>query len=117
MRVVAGPHTRRRHKKVLKLAKGFTSRQKNCIRYATQQVMRKLKHAYKHRKNKKADFRGLWIIRINAGVRQVDPDYSYSRFISGLKKADINMNRKVLADLAVSNSTEFARLVGISKGQ
>lgn len=115
MRVVAGPHVRRRHKKVLKLAKGFTSRRKNCIRFATEQVMRKLKHTYKHRKNRKADFRGLWIIRINAAVRQIDADYSYSRFISGLKKAAINLNRKVLAELAVSNQPEFARLVALSK--
>ena len=115
MRVVAGPHVRRRHKKVLKLAKGFTSRQKNCIRFAKEQVMRKLKHAYKHRKNRKADFRGLWIIRINAAVRLVDADYSYSRFINGLKKAEINLNRKVLAELAVSDAAEFARLVEVSK--
>ena len=115
MRVVAGPHVRRRHKARLKLAKGFTSRQKNCIRFATEQVMRKLKHMYKHRKNRKADFRGLWIIRINAAVRQVDADYSYSRFISGLKRADINMNRKLLAELAANNAAEFARLVAVSK--
>jgi len=115
MRVVSGPHVRRRHKARLKLAKGFTSRQKNCIRFATEQVMRKLKHSYKHRKNRKADFRGLWIIRINAAVRQVDADFSYSRFISGLKKADINLNRKLLAELAVSNAVEFARLVEVSK--
>ena len=115
MRVAAGPHTRRRVKKILNLAKGFTSRQKNCIRYATQQVMRKLKHAYKHRKNRKADFRGLWIVRINAAVREIDVDFSYSRFISGLKKADINLNRKVLAELAVNNQPEFARLVAVSK--
>jgi large subunit ribosomal protein L20 len=115
MRVVAGPHVRRRHKARLKLAKGFTSRQKNCIRFATEQVMRKLKHATKHRKNRKADFRGLWIVRINAAVRQVDADYSYSRFISGLKAAGINLNRKVLAELAISNSSEFAGLVALSK--
>ena len=117
MRVVAGPHTRRRHKKILKLAKGFTSRRKNCIRFATEQVMRKLKHAYKHRKNRKADFRALWIIRINAAVRLVDADFSYSRLINGLKKASVNLNRKVLAELAVSNATEFARLVDLAKKQ
>jgi large subunit ribosomal protein L20 len=115
MRVVSGPHVRRRHKAKLKLAKGFTSRNKNCIRFAHEAVMRKLKHAYKHRKNRKADFRGLWIVRINAAVRLVDADYSYSRFISGLKKADIDLNRKVLAELAVSNAAEFARLVEVSK--
>ena len=115
MRVVAGPHVRRRHKKTLKLAKGFTSRQKNCIRFATEQVMRKLKHSYKHRKNRKADFRALWIIRINAAVRLVDADYSYSLFINGLKKAEINLNRKVLAELAANDSAEFARLVNVSK--
>lgn len=116
MRVVAGPHVRRRHKKILKLAKGFTSRQKNCIRFATEQVMRKLKHAFKHRKNRKVDFRQLWIVRINAGVRQVDADYSYSRFINGLKKAGLNLNRKVLAELAATNQPEFAKLVTLSKG-
>ena len=115
MRVVAGPHVRRRHKKKLKLAKGFTSRQKNCIRFATEQVMRKLKHQYKHRKNRKADFRALWIIRINAAVRLVDPDYSYSRLINGLKKAEVNLNRKLLAELATNNSAEFARLVAVAK--
>ncbi|MBI4862388.1 MAG: 50S ribosomal protein L20 [Candidatus Riflebacteria bacterium] len=115
MRVVAGPHTRRRHKKVLKLAKGFTSRRKSCIRFATEQVMRKLKHVYKHRKNHKGDMRGLWIIRINAAVRQIDADYSYSRFMNGLKKASINLNRKALADLAATNVQEFAKLVEIAK--
>lgn len=115
MRVVAGPHVRRRHKKTLKLAKGFTSRQKNCIRFATEQVMRKLKHMYKHRKNRKADFRALWIVRINAGVRLVDADFSYSRFVNGLKKADINLNRQVLAELAQNDPAEFAKLVHLAK--
>lgn len=114
MRVVAGPHVRRRHKKMLKLAKGFTSRQKNCIRFATQQVMRKLKHAYKHRRNRKSDMRGLWIIRINAAVRLVEPDMSYSRFVNGLKKANVILNRKVLADLAATNQAEFAQLVKLA---
>lgn len=115
MRVVAGPHVRRRHKKTLKLAKGFTSRQKNCIRFATEQVMRKLKHMYKHRKNRKADFRALWIVRINAAVRFVDAGFSYSRFMNGLKKAEITLNRKVLAELAANDAAEFARLVAVSK--
>jgi len=115
MRVVAGPHTRRRHKKILKLAKGFTSRRKNCIRFATEQVMRKLKHAYKHRKNRKGEYRGLWIVRINAAVRQVDADFSYSRFMDGLKKAQVQLDRKSLAELAIGNSAEFAKLVALSK--
>lgn len=115
MRVVAGPHTRRRHKKVLKLAKGFTSRQKNCIRFATEQVMRKLKHAYVDRRRRKGTMRGLWITRINAAIRSIDVDYSYSRFMNGLKKAAIEIDRKILAELAISDAGEFAKLVAVAK--
>jgi len=115
MRVIAGPHTKRRHKKILKLAKGFTSRQKSCIRFATEQVMRKLKHAYKDRKKKKSNMRGLWIVRINAAIRQVDENFSYSRFINGLRKASVEIDRKMLADLAVRNATEFGKLVELAK--
>jgi large subunit ribosomal protein L20 len=100
---------------LLKLAEGFTSRRKNCIRWAREQVMRKLKHAYKHRRRRKGDMRALWIIRINAAVRQVDADYSYSRFVDGLKRANIAINRKMLADLAATNGEEFGRLVTIAK--
>ncbi len=104
---------RRRHKKVLKLAKGYFGSKSKLFRVANQQVMRSLSYAYRDRKQRKRDFRKLWIARINAAARC--GGMSYSRFINGLKKADVQINRKVLADLAVNDKAAFERLVEVAR--
>jgi large subunit ribosomal protein L20 len=109
MRVKRGFASRRRHKKVLKLAKGYRGRRKNCYKIAKLAVQHGLKYAYRDRKVKKREFRSLWILRINAATRQFG--ISYSRFISGLKKADIVIDRKVLADIAMHDMTGFSSIV------
>lgn len=109
MRVKTGIVRRRRHKKVLKLARGFYSGRRKHFRKAKEQLERSLVYAYRDRRRKKRDFRRLWIVRINAACRQ--NDISYSRFISGLKKAKIELDRKVLADLAMNDAAGFARVV------
>ena len=97
-----------RHKRILKLAKGFRGRAKNCYRIAKPRVLKSLQHAYRGRKEKKRRVRSLWIQRINAGVRQIEPnDASYSWFQGGLAVANIELNRKVLADLAISEPFSF----------
>jgi len=98
-RVKRGVTARARHKKVLDQAKGYRGRRKNVYRIAKEAVMRAGQYAYRDRRNKKRDFRALWITRINAGARQ--NGLSYSRFISGLKAAGVDLDRKVLADIAV----------------
>ena len=108
-RVKTGVVRRRRHKKILKLARGFYSGRRKHFRKAKEQLERSLVYAYRDRRRKKRDFRRLWIIRINAACRQ--NDISYSRFISGLKKAKIELDRKVLADLAMNDSAGFATIV------
>ena len=108
-RVKTGVVRRRRHKKILKLARGFYSGRRKHFRKAKEQLERSLVYAYRDRRRKKRDFRRLWIIRINAACRQ--NDISYSRFISGLKKAKIELDRKVLADLAMNDSAGFAKIV------
>ena len=108
-RVKGGVTTRARHKKVLKLAKGYFGAKSKLFRIANQAVMRSRVYAYRDRKAKKRDFRKLWITRINAAARL--NGLSYSRFMNGLKKSGIDLNRKVLADMAVNDSTGFARLV------
>ncbi len=115
MRATSGPVTRRRHKRLLKHTRGFRNGLKSLYRRAKQAVINAWEHAYRDRKKKKANFRALWITRINAAVRQIDPGYSYSRFINGLKKAEISLNRKILADMAVRHPDEFRKLVEISK--
>ncbi len=107
-RVKTGVVRRRRHKKILKLARGFYSGRRKHFRKAKEQLERSLVYAYRDRRRKKRDFRRLWIIRINAACRQ--NDISYSRFISGLKKAKIELDRKVLADLAMNDSAGFAKI-------
>src|SRR5258707_5438840 len=97
--VKRGTTTHARHKKVLKLAKGYRGRSKNCYRIALQRVEKALQYAYRDRRNRKRDFRALWIQRINAGVRE--HGLTYSRFINGLIKAGIGGDLKVLTDLAV----------------
>jgi len=98
-----------RHKKVLKLAKGYRGRSKNCFRIALQRVEKALQYAYRDRRNRKRDFRGLWIQRINAGVRE--HGLTYSRFVNGLTKAGIEIDRKVLADLAIREPVAFKAIV------
>lgn len=111
MRVTPGPATRKSHKNVLKKCKGFRHGRKNLFKRANEALISALSHAYTDRKKKKGNYRALWITRINAAVRQINEDYSYSRFMSGLKKADVLINRKMLAELAVNNEAAFARLV------
>jgi large subunit ribosomal protein L20 len=103
-----------KHKKVLKRAKGFYGRRKNTIRAAKAAVDRSAQYAYRDRKNRKRSFRALWIQRINAAVRE--HGLTYGRFIDGLGKAGVEVDRKVLADLAVSEPAAFAALVEKSRG-
>lgn len=98
-----------RRKKILKLAKGYFGRKKNVWTVAKNQVEKGLGYAFRDRRNKKREFRKLWITRINAGVRQYG--LSYSRFIGGLEQAGINLNRKVLADLAMNHPAAFKAIV------
>lgn len=108
-RVKGGMRTRARHKKILKLAKGYFGAKSKLYRIANQAVMKSLNYAFRDRKSKKREFRRLWIARINAAARINGT--SYSRFMNGLKKAGINLNRKILADMAVNDATGFAQLV------
>ena len=108
-RVSRGVVTKAKHKKIFKKAKGFYGRRKNVFRVAVQAVERSMQYAYRDRRNKKRDFRGLWIQRINAGVRM--HGLTYSQFINGLKKATIEIDRKVLAELAVNQPETFKLLV------
>jgi large subunit ribosomal protein L20 len=109
MRVKTGIVRRRRHNAVLKLAKGFRGRRKNCFRLAKLAVQHSMKNAFVGRKLRKRDFRRLWIQRINAAARL--NGLSYSRFIAGLDKAGVEVDRKVLAGLAVSDPSTFAAIV------
>ncbi len=109
-RVKRGVTAHARHKKVLKAAKGYYGRRKNTIRVAKQAVEKAAQYAYRDRKAKKRNFRSLWIQRINAAARQ--EGLTYGRFIDGLNKAGIEIDRKVLADLAVHQPDAFKALVG-----
>lgn len=113
MRVKGGPRRARRRKKILKLAEGYWGRRGTCFRLARLTVQKALQYAYRDRKNKKREFRRLWITRINAAARL--HGISYSRFIEGLRKANISVDRKILADMAVRDSEGFAKLVEIAK--
>ena len=108
-RVKGGVTARARHKKVLKEAKGFRGRRGNVFRVAKQAVIKAGQYAYRDRRQRKRQFRALWIARINAGARV--NGLSYSRFIAGLKKASIEIDRKVLADLAMNNPETFKSLI------
>jgi len=108
-RVKRGVTTHARHRKILKLAKGYRGRNSTNFRIAIEKVEKALRYAYRDRRNKKRDFRGLWIQRINAGVRQYG--LTYSRFINGIKLAGIEMDRKVLSDLAAREPEAFKVLV------
>ena len=112
-RVKTGVVRRRRHKKVLKLARGFYSGRRKHFRKAKEQLERSLGYAYRDRRRKKRDFRRLWIVRINAACRL--NDLSYSKFINGLKKAGIELDRKILADLAMNDAAAFAKIAEAAK--
>ncbi len=113
MRVKTGVVRRRRHKKILKQARGFYSGRRKHFRKAKEQLERSLVYAYRDRKQKKRDFRKLWIIRINAAARL--NDINYSRFMHGLKLAGIELDRKILADLAMNEPAAFTKLVESAK--
>ncbi|MGL9732600.1 MAG: 50S ribosomal protein L20 [Wolbachia sp.] len=108
-RVKRGVTTHARHKKILKLAKAYRGRAKSCYRIALQRVEKALQYAYRDRRNRKRDFRSLWIIRINAAVREYG--LTYGKFMYGLKLAEISLNRKLLAEMAVNYKDVFAELV------
>ncbi len=107
------PRAHARHVKVLKLAKGYRGRSHNCYRIALERVEKALRYAYRDRRNKKRDFRALWIQRINAAVRE--HGMTYSRFMDGVHKAGIAVDRKVLAELAVNDSAAFKSVVDQAK--
>ncbi|GAM16002.1 MULTISPECIES: 50S ribosomal protein L20 [Bacillaceae] len=114
-RVKGGTVTRKRRKKVIKLAKGYYGSKHTLYKVANQQVMKSLMYAFRDRRQKKRDFRKLWIARINAAARM--NGLSYSRMMHGLKLAGIEVNRKMLAELAVSDAAAFAQLAETAKQQ
>lgn len=114
-RVKSGMVTRRRHKAILKMARGYRGSKHRLYRTAKQQVMKALMYAYRDRRVRKRDFRRLWIQRINAAARL--NGLSYNKFMYGLKLAGVEMNRKMLADLAVVDRSAFAELVTVARGK
>ena len=114
-RVRGGPRTRRRHKKVLKITKGQFGGKHRLWRRSNEAMIKTLWYSHRDRRNRKRDFRRLWIARINAATRQ--NGLPYSRFIYGLKQAGIELDRKILADMAVRDSATFAQLVEVAKSQ
>ncbi|MFS8650491.1 MAG: 50S ribosomal protein L20 [Caldibacillus sp.] len=114
-RVKSGTVRRKRRKRIIKLAKGYYGAKHRLYRVANQQVMKSLNYAYRDRRRRKRDFRKLWITRINAAARM--HGLSYSRFMHGLKMAGIEVNRKMLADLAVSDQEAFKQLAETAKAQ
>lgn len=114
-RVKRGVNAKKRHKNILKQSKGYFGAKSKLFRTANQAVMKSLNYAYIGRKQRKRDFRKLWITRINAAARI--NGMSYSKFISGLKKANININRKMLSEMAINDPAGFAKLVEIAKEQ
>ena len=112
-RIKRAVNAQKKKRKVMKLAKGYWGAKSKQYRAATEQVRRSLRYAYKGRKLRKRDFRRLWIARINAAARI--NGMSYSTFINGLKKANVTVNRKMLADLAVNDAAAFAKLVDVAK--
>lgn len=112
-RARGGFKTRRRRKKILQRASGFYGGRSRLFRIATEAVDHALLHSYKHRKDKKREFRSLWIIRINAAVRA--KGISYSQFMNGIKKSEMDINRKVLADMAANDPASFEKLVDTVK--
>ena len=114
-RAVNGTFSRRRRKKILKMAKGYRSVRSTAFRKAREAVEHGLSYAYRDRKNRKREFRRLWIARINAAVRA--EGMNYSQFMYGLKKADIQLDRKVLSDLAINNQKTFKSLTETARAQ
>ena len=114
-RVKRGVTAHAKHKKVLEAAKGFYGRRKNTIRTAKAAVDKSMQYAYRDRKVRKRNFRALWIQRINAAVRELDWNMSYSRFIDGLTKAGIEVDRKVMSDLAITQPEAFKALLDAAK--
>ncbi len=114
-RIKMSVNAKKRRNKVFKLAKGYFGAKSKQFRAANEQVARSLRYAYIGRRLRKRDFRKLWIARINAAVRPYG--LSYSRFINGLKLADVNVNRKILADLAVNDPAAFGKIVELAKSK
>ena len=114
-RAKGGFKTRRRRNRVLKQAEGYWGKRKNTFRSAQEAVDRALAYSYRDRRNRKRDFRNLWVVRINAGARLAG--LSYSRLISGLRKAGVAVDRKILADLAVRDAAAFNALADLAKSQ
>lgn len=112
-RVKNGVISRARHKKIMKMAKGYRGRSKNCFKSAKQRVEKALQYAYRDRRNKKRDFRALWIQRINAAVRQYD--IVYSQFMKGMKIIANNINKKMLSEIAIHQPDSFKEIVDSSK--
>jgi large subunit ribosomal protein L20 len=113
MRVPGGVKHTKRRRKILKLAKGFKGKRKNCYRIAKQSVVKALVHKYTSRKLRKRDMRRLWIVRIGAAARR--EGLSYSKLMGGLRKAEVSVNRKILADLAVRDPEAFSELARLAK--
>ena len=114
MRIKSGVTKNQKDKKLFKRAKGYYGDKSRRLRMAKQQVAKSLAHAYVGRKKKKGEFRGLWIMRVNAAVRE-EGGISYSVFMNGLKKAGVTLNRKMLAEMAVRDAASFRQLVALSK--
>jgi large subunit ribosomal protein L20 len=114
-RTKGGFKTRRRRNRVLKQAEGYWGKRKNCYRSAQEAVDRALAYSYRDRRNRKREFRNLWVIRINAAARLAG--LSYSRLMGGLRKAGVTVDRKILADLAVLDAAAFNALADLAKGQ
>jgi large subunit ribosomal protein L20 len=114
MRVTNAPASRKRRKRILKLAKGFRLKRSKLYRYASDAVDHGLKYAYRDRRNRKRDFRALWQIRINAAARAAG--MTYSRLIEGLKAAQVALDRKILADLAATDAAAFGEVVKVAQG-
>ena len=112
-RAKSGKISKNRHKKILKLAKGFQGRNKNCFRIAIEKVEKSLQYAYRDRRNRKRQFRALWIQRINAAARL--NNLTYSQLIGGINAAEITIDRKMLAELAVNNPESFAEIAKAAK--
>ena len=114
-RVKRGVTKHARHKKILKAAKGYRGASSRSYKWAKESVMHAWSHAYRHRRQRKGDFRRLWIIRIGAGCREADT--TYSQFMHGLKLAGVELDRKILADMAVQDAEAFKKLVGLANEQ
>ena len=112
-RVKRGVTTHKRHRKIIKMAKGYRGRSKNCFRIAIEKVEKALQYAYRDRRNKKREFRALWIQRINAASRI--HGLTYSQFMNGVKKANIELDRKILSDLAIREPQTFEAIAAEAK--